>query len=58
LRADYGLTGSFSESEGPLGHSGLLSPGNRRSCKYQNFRFRRPGHVLSAEGSGLGDGRD
>jgi hypothetical protein len=25
--ADDGLTGSYSESEGPLGHSGLLSPG-------------------------------
>jgi hypothetical protein len=24
-----GLTGSYSESEGPLGHSGLISPGCR-----------------------------
>ncbi len=24
---DDGLTGSYSEPEGPLGHSGLLSPG-------------------------------
>jgi hypothetical protein len=24
---DYGLTGSYSESEGSLGHFGLLSPG-------------------------------
>ena len=27
LILDHGLTGSYSESEGPLGHSGLLSPG-------------------------------
>jgi hypothetical protein len=27
LWAVDGLTGTYSESEGPLGHSGLLSPG-------------------------------
>ena len=48
---DDGLTGSYSESEGPLRHSGLISPGlsrNRKLTYYRRFDATHARRVLSA----------
>ena len=45
LILDHGLTGSYSESEGPLGHSGLLS----LVCS----RNRKSEVVLHIDGNGV-----
>jgi hypothetical protein len=39
LGEDDGQTGSYSESEGSLGHSGLLSPGLSRNRKLEKSTF-------------------